>query len=124
MIFGQHYIFDGYGGDFAKLMDKQLIAKLLASIPQEVGMRLLAPPVVLPAEPNGKKDMGGFSGFVILQESHFSIHTFGGTGFVSADLYTCNDSLDGSKIGAILAKAFEIAVYDSTQLSRGNRFSP
>ena len=124
MIFGQHYIFDGYGGDKYKLMDQQLVSWLLATIPLKVGMRLLGQPIVMPAMPNGKKDMGGFSGFVILQESHFSIHTFGGTGFVSADLYTCNDSLDGSKIGATLAQAFGITVYDSTQLSRGNRFSP
>jgi len=40
-----------------------------------------------------KKDPGGWSGFVIIAESHISIHTFPARRFVSIDVYTCKNGL-------------------------------
>lgn len=52
-------------------------------------MRRLIPPYVVEASANNRKDPGGYSGFVMIQESHISIHTFPKRRFVSIDLYSC-----------------------------------
>jgi S-adenosylmethionine decarboxylase len=54
-------------------------------------MEILFPPVVTFALPNGKKDPGGWSGFVMIQESHISIHTFIKRRFVTIDVYSCKN---------------------------------
>jgi len=76
MHFGEHLTIDGYGGSFEKLNDKELVLKCLNELPEKIGMKKFAEPSVYRALPNGKEDPGGWSGFVVIQESHISIHTF------------------------------------------------
>lgn len=57
-------------------------------------MKKMTEPYVIKATSNefmGGKDPGGFSGFVIIQESHISIHTFAKRGFATVDLYSCKN---------------------------------
>ncbi len=55
--------------------------------------------------PKNRKDPGGISGFVMIAESHFSLHTFPARRFVTLDIYTCQNSLDTAAITAQLAAA-------------------
>ena len=57
-------------------------------------MHKLIEPIVVEVGQLSDKDPGGLSGYVLIAESHISIHTFPLRGFVSADVYTCQNSLD------------------------------
>ena len=105
--FGVHLTFDGYGGSYDKLNDEKLVRQVLFDLPNVLGMNLLAPPQVFFAA--GKvKDPGGWSGFVVIQESHISLHTFPAKGFLSADVYTCQNELAQNTVIEYLSKVFEI----------------
>src|SRR3989338_5364340 len=92
--FGEHLMIDGYGGDEKKLNNKKLVLKCLEELPGLLGMKKLTNPLMVWAEPNGKKDPGGWSGVVLIAESHISIHTFPARGFFTADVYTCKNDVD------------------------------
>ena len=94
--FGEHITIDGYEGSEEKLSDKNLILFCLSDLVAKLGMRELAPPHVYFAEGNDSKDPGGWTGFVIIEESHISIHTFPKRLFVSADVYTCKNGVMGT----------------------------
>ena len=87
--FGLHLMLDMYHCDAAALNDKSLVENILNTLPEKLGMHKLTEPVVVYAEPNNIKDSGGYSGFVMIQESHISIHTFAKRGFVTIDVYSC-----------------------------------
>ena len=90
--FGEHLIFDAYGCDPKKLNDPKLCVQVMQDLCKMGGMKPLCEPVLVDASSNealGGKDPGGFSGFLIIQESHISVHTFVKRGFVTVDLYSC-----------------------------------
>jgi S-adenosylmethionine decarboxylase len=92
--FGKHMIFDAYGCDYKKLSSKETCLEILSTLCKMAGMHPLAEPFIVKAEQNetlGGKDPGGWSGFLIIQESHISIHTFAKRGFVTLDMYSCKE---------------------------------
>ncbi|MDO9317374.1 MAG: S-adenosylmethionine decarboxylase [Gammaproteobacteria bacterium] len=76
--FGEHFMIDAYLGSREKLQDRERVQRCLHELPTVLGMQKLAEPTVYWAEPNGIKDPGGWSGVVVIAESHISIHTFPG----------------------------------------------
>lgn len=120
--FGEHVTYDGYGGDFNALNDSRTVAKTLADMVAALGMRPLTDPEVHYAGSNGKKDPGGWSGFVLIQESHISIHTFPARGFVSADVYTCRNGLDVDAIKRVFRDCFKITDEEVNFVVRGTRY--
>lgn len=121
--FGEHLMIDGYGGDFTKLNDRERILTCLRGLPEQLGMRLLAKPVVYEAQDNGKKDPGGWSGFVVIAESHISIHTFPARGFVSIDIYTCKNGLDTRFTQKFFTEQFGLKAVETNFVERGKRYS-
>lgn len=87
--FGLHMMMDMYNCSPDVLNNKSLVFDILNSLPGKMGMKKLTEPIVVFAQPNGKKDPGGWSGFVMIQESHISIHTFIKRRFVTMDIYSC-----------------------------------
>jgi len=122
MYFGEHLTIDGYNGDFGKLNDKELVLKCLGELPEKLGMKKLANPVIYFAEGNDKKDPGGWSGVVVIAESHISIHTFPHRGFVSADVYTCKNGLDVEFIINYFKSAFDLQDVEQNFIKRGTRY--
>jgi len=108
MNFGVHLTVDGYNGDREKLNDKELVLHCLNDLPAKMGMHHLAEPVVYFAKGNNLKDPGVWSGFVVIKESHISIHTFPGRRFVSADVYTCKNELDQDFVKQYFIEIFAI----------------
>src|SRR6056297_2584951 len=96
--FGVHYMLDGYDADVTLLNDKEGLLKMLNNVPEEMGMHKISEPIVIEAGPNNRKDPGGLSGFVMIAESHISFHTFPNRGFVTIDVYTCQDRIDAEKL--------------------------
>ncbi len=76
MNFGVHLTIDGYGGDKEKLNNFELVYSILEKLPEEIMMHRIMPPYVAITPPVSEKDEGGISGFVMISESHISIHTF------------------------------------------------
>jgi S-adenosylmethionine decarboxylase len=120
--FGVHLTLDGYGGNPEKLNDPKLMEKILNELPEEMGMEKLTEPVVKYAEPRHLKDSGGYSGFVIIAESHISIHTFPKKKFVSIDAYTCKDEMDAEKVEKYFRNAYELEDAEVHFFKRGLKF--
>lgn len=90
--FGLHLMLDAYEGDKEKLNDMARVFRFLRDLPPRIGMHILMPPVVLEASDMGTGfDTGGYTGVVIIAESHISIHTFPGKGFFTMDVYSCSN---------------------------------
>ena len=89
---GPHLMLDCYECDKEKLNDLNLVYKLLDELPSEIGMHKMTLPYVVTWD-GGKtsNDPGGISGFVMIAESHVSIHTFPDQGYFTMDLYSCKD---------------------------------
>lgn len=121
--FGTHYMLDGYGGDQDILANKELLARVLADLPGSVGMHAISEPVVVEVGPNNMKDPGGVSGFVLVAESHISFHTFPKRGFVSIDVYTCQDYLDAEMLTKKFVDIFKFTKYDEHPVvKRGTKY--
>jgi len=120
--FGEHLMIDGYFGDQDLLNSQDLVLELLNKLPDELGMKKLSEPVVYFAESNDKKDPGGWSGFVVIMESHISIHTFPRKGFVSADVYSCKDGLDTEFVINRFKGTFKLKEVEINLVKRGTRF--
>jgi S-adenosylmethionine decarboxylase len=120
--FGVHLMIDGYGATGALLSDAGRLRGLLERLPAEMGMHPICDPVVVSVGPNNRKDPGGLSGFVMIAESHLSFHTFPARGFVSIDIYTCQNDLDCAGVTGRIKRAFAITDADVHIQPRGLRY--
>ncbi len=122
MHFGEHLTIDGYMGSEERLNDKDLVEKVLNDLPTLLGMKKLSSPEIYFAKGNDKKDPGGWSGFVVIEESHISIHTFPQRGFLSADVYTCQNGLDVDLIIKYFSDNFELQETEHNFIKRGTKY--
>jgi S-adenosylmethionine decarboxylase len=120
--FGEHLMLDGYFGNEEKLNNKEIVLKSLGELCEKLGMRQLTKPEVYFAPGNDIKDPGGWSGFVVIEESHISIHTFPKKGFVSADVYTCRNGMDTKLVENYLRNTFELKEAEVQFTKRGTKY--
>lgn len=120
--FGEHLTIDAYRCNSKLLDEKSIVLGALDCLPEHLGMKKLSEPHVHFAEGTGPKDPGGWSGYVIIEESHISIHTFPFFEFASIDVYTCQNGLDIPKIKTFFKKAFDIGIFEENFIVRGKRF--
>jgi S-adenosylmethionine decarboxylase len=85
-----HLIIDGYSSNSDILQSEKFIYQLLDQYPDEIGMTKIAPPYVL-RYVGTKPEEWGVSGFVLIAESHISIHTFVEQRYVHIDVFSCKD---------------------------------
>ena len=83
-----HLAVDGRGDDQHKMMDVALVRHFLETFPARLGMTPLCEPVVLNYDAPKVED-SGVSGFVIIAESHISVHTFPYRNLVNIDIFSC-----------------------------------
>jgi len=120
--FGEHFMIDGYGGSYDKLDDKNLVLSALTELPDKLKMKKLCKPHVFRAVDNMIKDPGGWSGFVVIAESHISIHTFPARKFVSIDVYSCSNDIDRDLIKKYFKKLFGLKNIEENFVKRGTRY--
>ena len=120
--FGVHVMIDGYYATGSTMTNKDDFLALLKILPLELGMHTICEPVVVEVGPNCVKDPGGLSGFVMIAESHISFHSFPARGFVTIDLYTCQNDIDRESICSRLVDAFGIRDADIYVQERGQRY--
>ncbi len=120
--FGEHFMLDGYQGNCEKLNNKKLVLKCLNELPVLLGMRKLSEPKIYFAKSNDIKDPGGWSGFVVIAESHISIHTFPKRRFVSIDAYTCKNGMNIKFVEDYFVKIFGLKDTETNFVRRGTRY--
>lgn len=87
---GKHLIIDAYGIEEKKLKNHKEIRKLLHRLPLVFKMKALSRAVVKKVVSDYYPNWG-VSGFIMLYESHISLHTWPEEGYVAMDLYSCKD---------------------------------
>jgi S-adenosylmethionine decarboxylase len=117
--FGEHLTIDGYGGSEESLNNKEAVFSCLNELPEKLGMHKLSTPEVYHADANDIKDPGGWTGVVVIAESHISVHTFPKRGFVSADVYTCKSGMDTKLIEQFFIDTFKLKKIETHFLKRG-----
>ncbi len=93
-------------------------------MPEKIAMRRISEPYIIRFAGNmekGGKDPGGYSGFVILAESHISFHTFPQKKFISLDVYSCKH-FDSSKIIEEIKSIFQTDDIISNIIVRGENY--
>lgn len=120
--FGPHLMLDGYGCHKGKLSELSTIYQLLEELPAIIGMTKIMPPYVFQfAGPKEKPEDWGLSGFVLIAESHISIHTFPDKNYLSFDIFSCKPFHHEKAVQYLIDK-FEIKDKEIHTLDRGLQF--
>ena len=111
-----HLIIDGYGSNAEILQNEAFIYQLLDQYPAEIGMTKISGPSVL-RYVGGEPEDWGISGFVMIAESHISIHTFVERCFVNIDVFSCKD-FDAARVVSDLSNRLQLTEIRTHLLSR------
>lgn len=122
MHFGEHVMVDGYGGSPTLLGEKRVVRESLDELCDLMKMYQLGKPQVYKAPDNHMKDPGGWSGFVVIAESHISIHTFPKRRFLTADIYTCKNGIDSNFFAEYLKRKFKLEDIELNYVRRGLKY--
>ena len=120
--FGVHLTLDGYGGSPDRLGDPRAVRAWLDELPENLGMTKLADPLLVEVGRRSEKDAGGITGFVLIAESHISIHTFPLRRFASADVYTCQNRLDEDWLLEYFRAIFKLQSIEHNMIIRGTQY--
>jgi len=85
-----HLVIDGLGCDAAQIADPEHVRQFLDAYPDAIHMTKITPPAVYTYK-GPKAEDWGVSGFVIIAESHISVHTFPDRGYVNIDVFSCKE---------------------------------
>ena len=120
MGFGPHLLFHGFRCPASRLGDMDVLYRLLDGLPDRIHMTKIMPPYVL-RHADSAGHVTGFSGFVLIAQSHISIHTFPDRGLASADIFSCENFDVEDALGA-LRRTFRPQRVEWQLLDRGSEF--
>ncbi len=118
--YGPQLALDLYKCNAKKLGSKEFLLKLLNELPGKIGMRKISQPQVFEYSAPKQVD-SGLSGFVLIAESHITIHTYPLQGFGKIDVVSCK-RFDLKKTAEILQKAFNARETEMHVLNRGKHY--
>jgi S-adenosylmethionine decarboxylase len=118
--FGPHLLYQGYGCRPSRLSDLDRLYRLLEHLPDRIRMTRIMPPYVF-RHADGDGKVTGYSGFVLIAQSHVSVHTFPAQRAVGADVFSC-ESFDVEDALAVLGTAFRPERVEWHLLDRGIEF--
>ena len=113
---GLHVTIDGKECNKKKLKDFCFIYKTLEKIPELLDMQIITRPYVISWLDKGSR-IPGISGFVIIAESHVSIHTYPETNKLFMDLFSCK-AFDSELLINFVKKTFDIKIIKKNILKR------
>ena len=118
--FGQHLTIDASFCNRKKLVSQSLVYDILNDLPGKLGMTKMAlPHVVRWLDPGATIE--GISGFVMIAESHISIHTFPEKDYVFIDVFSCK-GFDVDEATKLLVNAFDAKKHSKNIVTRGMDF--
>ena len=116
-----HLIIDGYGDNPRLMQDEKLIYDFLDQYPSQIEMHKIAPPSVR-TYTGSKPEDWGVSGYVIIAESHISIHTFVERSLVNLDVFSCKE-FDARRVVKDVQEKFSLVKLRSYLIHRGLEYS-
>ncbi|MBI4452375.1 adenosylmethionine decarboxylase [Candidatus Woesearchaeota archaeon] len=121
--FGLHVTIDASGCDKRKLASYSLVYDILNHLPGKIGMTKMTLPYVCKWLDKFSDGTEGISGFVMIAESHITIHTFPDQDYVFMDVFSCRN-FDTENAIKYLVNAFGAKKYEKHILKRGLSFPP
>ena len=112
-----HLVVDGFGCDYEQLADPEHVRRFLDAYPGAIRMTKITEPSVHVYR-GPKPEDWGVSGFVIIAESHISVHTFPDRRHVNIDVFSCME-FDAAKALAEVQRSFLMERVRSWTLERG-----
>ena len=112
-----HLLIDGSFGDIDKMYNQEALTSFLKEYPSTLGMNIIHGPVVLPYSAPDPLD-SGISGFVVIAESHISVHTFPERDYINIDIFSCR-SFDSDKAIRDVKTFFSLKNIKSWIVERG-----
>ena len=119
--FGLHLTLDLENCDGKKLVDNKFIYNLLNSLPKQISMQNIILPYVVEWK-DKFANTPGLSVFVIIAESHISVHTFPEQNYVFFDIFSCRNFKTHSIID-YLKKQFGSDNAEIHIIKRGKNFN-
>lgn len=118
--FGPHLTLDLGNCNIRKLGDLDFVSKILNDLPDRIGMTKITQPYVFRYSGKFPEDKG-ITGFVVIAESHISIHTFEEKDYVFIDIFSCKP-FDYEFAKQYLIDAFESKSPTANVIMRGEDF--
>ena len=119
--FGLHVTVDASGCNKRKLASVTLVYDILNNLPDRIGMTKMTLPYVVKWLDKFANGTEGVSGFVMIAESHISIHTFPDQDCVFMDIFSCR-GFDAEMAVKYLTQAFDATKYERHVIKRGMDF--
>ena len=116
-----HLVVDGFGAAPENLKDTDLVYHFLDECPLAIGMTKIVPPQVYTYHGKTPEDWG-VSGFVLIAESHISVHTFPDRGYVNIDIFSCKD-FDADSSVDVVRRTFDLPEVKVWTLERGTDYA-
>ena len=119
--FGLHVTIDASSCNKKKLMSQTFVYDLLNSFPEKIGMTKMTLPYVAKWMDKFANGTEGISGFVMIAESHISVHTFPDQDYVFIDIFSCRN-FDADRTIKLITDAFEARKFEKHMIRRGLDF--
>ena len=116
-----HLLIDGFGGDIEMMKDQEAVHRFLDGFPSAIGMNKISSPRVTTYHGPVEEDWG-VSGFVLIAESHISVHTFPDRAYVNIDVFSCKD-FDHRQALARIMETFSLDQVKHWVIGRGLNYS-
>lgn len=100
--------------------NEEELKKFLTELTHRINMRVLVPPVVGYEE--GEAENIGYSGVVILYESHIAIHIYSETHQAFIDVFSCKDYEEKDIYKFLTEKVGNYNIKEKTILNRGRHW--
>ena len=110
---GHHWLIEIYGIKTHQLEKKANVQKILNGA-------VTAAKATKVSESFHQFDPFGVSGVIVIEESHFTIHTWPEYGYAAIDFFTCGVSIDCQKAVDYLKETFQAKEVEVQYLKRGN----
>ena len=112
-----HLVIDGFECDYDQLADQEHVKRFLDVYPDAIHMTKITEPSVHIYHGPQQEDWG-VSGFVIIAESHISVHTFPDRRHINVDVFSCME-FDAEKALLEIQEFFSMESARSWILDRG-----
>ncbi len=110
---GKHWHLELYGCDVKKIEKTEFVQASLREAAHQSGATIVN-------ENFHQFSPFGVSGVVVIEESHFTIHTWPEYGYAAVDFFTCGEGININKAVEVLKGKFETEEIEITYFDRGD----